>query len=257
METIDQIVESDLHAYVDDQLDVSRRIEVEAFLSENPAIAAKVMADLRVKGELRLALADQPRIYGQEARHAARRLEQALYRRRYLVMFRKAAAIAMFVTAGWIAHVQFGPFGATEVVASVPAPGFVQEAIKAHQTTMLRERMASQHEAADYDPDEIRSATAIMMPEIPKDWSVLDVQIFPSAFGPSVEMAVVPGKGEQMSLFAVRPGNFTVQHVLSLDQESTRAAYWQIGDVAYALVSDSKKPDELSDTAKRLAQTLY
>jgi len=59
MKAIDPIIDADLDAYVDGELDVSRRIQVESYLSENPAIAAKVMADLSMKGELRLALAGE------------------------------------------------------------------------------------------------------------------------------------------------------------------------------------------------------
>ncbi|PLU24301.1 Fis family transcriptional regulator, partial [Sinorhizobium medicae] len=53
----DPILEADLDAYVDDQLDVARRIEVEAYLSAHPNVAARVMSDLRTRDELRLALA--------------------------------------------------------------------------------------------------------------------------------------------------------------------------------------------------------
>ena len=42
----DPITEDDLHAYVDDQLDATRRIEVEEHLAHNPEAAARVMADL-------------------------------------------------------------------------------------------------------------------------------------------------------------------------------------------------------------------
>ncbi|MGO7465393.1 anti-sigma factor, partial [Rhizobium ruizarguesonis] len=53
------LLDADLNAYVDGELDVARRIQVESYISENPAIAAKVMADLSVRGEMRLALAGE------------------------------------------------------------------------------------------------------------------------------------------------------------------------------------------------------
>ena len=40
MTSNDPILETDLNAYVDDQLAVGRRIEVEAYLSERPDTAA-------------------------------------------------------------------------------------------------------------------------------------------------------------------------------------------------------------------------
>ena len=42
---VDPVTDADLDAYVDDQLDVTRRIEVEAFLSTRPEAAARVMSE--------------------------------------------------------------------------------------------------------------------------------------------------------------------------------------------------------------------
>ena len=257
MTSHDPVVEADLHAYVDDQLDVARRIEVEAYLSERPDVAAKVMADLRVRDELRLALAGLQSANRMETREAARRLERSFLRHRSLDVFRRAAMIAMFVGAGWMAHSAFGPLGVSEVVASVPAPDFVHEAVKAHQTEALRRQMSSQIQSPTYDPADIRSATAIVLPELPGEWRVSDAQIFPSAFGPSVELAVEAEEGNRMSLFAVRPGTFAVQNVLMTQQGNTNAAFWQIGEVAYALIAETDDADALANTARKLARTLY
>lgn len=262
MKTNDPIVDFDLDAYVDGQLDLPRRIEVETYLSTHPAIAAKVMADLSIKGELRLALAG-PHPQGRaQTREAARRLQATLSRGRVFSAARRVAAVAALLVAGWVANSHFGPFTPTQVSASVPVPAFVEEAVRAHQTTLLRGRMPSQPEAPDYDPNDIRSATAIVMPEIPRDWRVADVQIFPSAFGPSVEMAIIPVEGPRLSLFAVRPGSFAVQRVLRHSADGVEASYWQIGEVAYALVSDAR-PDggdngsDLEDKALNLFASLY
>lgn len=257
MASNDPVIEADLHAYVDDQLDVGRRIEVEAYLSENPAIAAKVMADLRVRDELRLALAGMPAVVRQETRDAARVLESAFNRPRTIDVMRRAAAVVLLVGAGWIAHGWIAPGSIGEVVASVPPPQFVEEAVRAHQTAELREKMSSQSETSRFDPAEIRSATAIVLPAMPDDWTVRDAQIFPSTYGPSVELEVEPQFGERLSLFAVRPGNFAVQQVLLKQEGQTNAAYWQIGEVAYALISETQNPDRLAEQARKLARTLY
>ncbi len=257
MKIVDPILAGDLDAYVDDQLDVSRRIEVEAYLSEHPESAAQVMADLRIRGELRLALAHGEGPGRHDTREAARRLSQGLSTGRYIAAFQRVAAVAALVAAGWLGNIYLGAFSATEVVASQPPPLFVEEALRAHSTTLLRESMPSQHELMNYDPADIRSATAIVLPDLPESWKVVDVQIFPSALGPSVELVVMPEKGERLSLFAVRPGNFNVQHVLQAEAESLRAAYWQIGDVAYALVTESESAKDLTETARRLSRTLY
>jgi len=77
---VDPVTEADLQAYVEGQLPVARRIEVEAHLCHDRADALRVMEDLRVRDELRLALADMPRMARVSTTDAARRLERGLTR---------------------------------------------------------------------------------------------------------------------------------------------------------------------------------
>ncbi|MDP9807681.1 anti-sigma factor RsiW [Rhizobium tibeticum] len=255
MKAIDPIIDADLDAYVDGELDVARRIQVESFLSENPAIAAKVMADLSMRGELRLALAGESAFGRPDTRDAARRLERGLAYGRILHSVQRIAAVGVLVAAGWVAHTSFGAFTATEVAASVPAPAYVEDAVRAYHTALLRQSVPSQS-VAIYKAEDIRAATAIVMPQLPEDWKIADVQIFPSEFGPSVEMAIKTSQDKQISLFAVRPGAFAVRSVNHVALDKAEAAYWQIGDVAYALVAGDREIN-LDAEADRLARTLY
>ena len=257
---VDPVSDDDLQAYIDDELPVARRIDVEAYLSAHPVEASRVMADLRIRDELRLALADAPRPRAAGTRlaamEAARRLEGALSRQSWLRRMRIAASVALLVGAGWLAHAEFGPLGVSRVVASDLPPAYLEEAVRAHRTTALRAGMNSQGRAADYDPAEIRAATAIVMPTLPQDWRVSDVQVFPSAFGPSVEMAVRTKDFGTVSLFAVRPGSFDVVPATTVPTGDLNAAYWQVGEVAYALVATAETR-ELDRAAARLARSLY
>ncbi|MDM9624604.1 anti-sigma factor [Rhizobium sp. S152] len=255
MKAVDPIIDTDLDAYVDGELGVARRIEVESYLSEHPDIAAKVMADLSVKGELRLALAGESAFGRADTRDAARRLERGLAYGRIFHSVQRIAAVAVLVAAGWTTHTFFGAFTATEVAASVPAPAYVEDAVRAYHTAVLRQSVPSQT-VAGYKPEDIRAATGIVMPQLPADWSISDVQIFPSEFGPSVEMALKTTDGRQLSLFAVRPGAFAVQSVSHIALDNAESAYWQIGDVAYALVADDRNIN-LDQAAEKLARTLY
>ncbi|MGZ9082517.1 MAG: anti-sigma factor family protein [Rhodoplanes sp.] len=253
---VDPITEADLQAYVEDQLPAARRIEVETYLCHNPTDAMRIIADLKIRDELRLALADTPRALRIGTMDAARRLERGLSRDRILRWVRQVAAIIVLIGTGWLAHAQFGPLGVSEVVASAMPPAYVADAVMAHRTTLLRAVIRSQPESPAYDPAEIRSATAIALPTLPGDWTVTDVQIFPSTFGPSVEMAIRTEVFGSMSLFAVRPSTFNVVPATLVQRGDVAAVYWQIGEVAYALVAraDSR---ELDKAATRLAESLY
>ncbi|RVD68731.1 MAG: anti-sigma factor [Mesorhizobium sp.] len=252
---LDPVTDADLDAYVDDQMEVARRIEVEAFLSTQPEVAARVMSDLRTRDELRVALAGKGMARPATA-EAARRLERGLTRDRIFSVLQRAAAAAILVAAGWLANGIFGPAAVTKVVASTQPPAYVEEAVRAHRTTLMREAMTSQREAPDYNPGEIRAATAIVMPSLPGDWKVRDVQIYPSRFGPSVEMALETKDLGLVSLFAIRPGTFDVVKPAVAPSGDISSAYFQIGEVAYAVVARSDARD-LDRAAETLARTLY
>ena len=249
----DPIVDADLDAYVDDQLEPSRRIEVEAYLSARPELAAQVMGDLRTRDELRLALVATHIAPKPATNAAARKLSRGLANRRHARIFQKAASIAILVAGGWLAHSAMAPISVT---ASTPPPAFVADALRAHDTTLVRAAMASQPEVSAYDEIEIRAATGIVMPDLPEGWKVLDAQIYPSQFGPSVELALESKELGMTSLFAVRPGSFDVVDVTVDGSGANTAAYWQIGEVAYALIAKADKKD-LDRAAERLADTLY
>lgn len=253
---VDPVTEADLQAYVEDQLPMERRIAVEAYLCNSPADAMRVIADLRVRDELRLALGGMPLAGRVATTEAARRLERGLARGRLFQRFRQVAAVVALVGVGWLAHGQFGSMVVSEVVASAIPPAYVGDAMQAHRATSVRFGMRSQPEVPNYDPAEIRAATGIVLPALPEDWAVTDVQIFPSSFGPSVEMAIRAGSFGTASLFVVRPGPFDVTSPSVTRRDDLAAAYWQTGEVAYALVAKADAR-ELDRAATHLSQSLY
>lgn len=254
MHKSDAVDPLELAAYVDDQLDASSRIAVEHALSHNPAAAAEVMADLRVRDELRLALAGAETNSLPQTSDLARRLQGRLNRGRFFRKVRPLMVASLLLAAGWLANGQLGQFSTLQASSDVPV--FVADAIAANRTSSLRARMISQIEAPDYDADELLAETAIRMPSLSADWSVTDVQVFPSRFGPSVEMAVDAGTLGAISIFAVRPGEFVSAEPVTVEVEDTVTAYWQFGDIAYALVAQAE-PRAVSAAANTLLDTLY
>jgi len=163
----------------------------------------------------------------------------------------------LLVGAGWFAHAELDALGVSDVEASPQPPAYVGAAVMAHRTVLLRAEMASQPEVRTFDPQEIRAATAVVLPELPTGWQVRDVQVFPSAYGPSVEMALQSPELGAASLFAVRPGSFDVVAPTVTTEGELSAAHWQVGDVAYALVAATGDGDDLDRAAERLSRALH
>jgi anti-sigma factor RsiW len=255
---LDPISEADINAYVDDQLDMRRRIEVEDHLAHHPSVAARVMADLRGRDELRLAFPNPPTWVRVETVDVARRLERGLTRTRMLVGLQRVAAVAVLIGVGWFAHAELGALSIGASIASPTPPAFVADAVMSHRTALTRAAMHSQPRDARYDSDEIRAATAITLPELPRDWRARDVEIFPSQYGPSVEIAIETGDElGTLSLFAVRPGDFAVASPTLTRMGDEAVAYWQMGETAYALTGKATDSDDLDRAAVKLSEMLY
>jgi anti-sigma factor RsiW len=230
----DPITEADLLGYVDDQLDMTRRIEVEDYLAHHPDDATRIMADLGARDALRLALATSITPAPMRTIDAARRLERALAWREIGQRMQRAAAIALLIGTGWFAHSQVG-LGITDSEASPKPPGFVEDALHSHQTALLRARMVSQPETTQYDPVEITRETGIQLPPLPREWRVLDTQVFPSGDGYGIEVEIDAGDLDRASLFAAQVPGFDVIAPTVARFDQARTVYWQTGQLAYAL----------------------
>lgn len=236
-EPIDSV---ELMAYADEQLDTTRRMAVEHWLSQNPDEAAQVLADMRLRSALRIVLAGDHVEPSAKTERLARRLDSRLRRQLLFSRMRPLLAASVLLTLGWLAHDQAGNSSA---LASSDVPGYVSAAVEAHHTTELRASMQSQVQGTEYDPAELLARTDLKLPPLPQGWAITDVQVYPSNYGPSVEVAVETAEFGLLSIFAARPGQFLIIPPRTRYVEDTTTAYWQLGDVAYALVSTGKQDD--------------
>lgn len=248
---IDPITDGDLTAYIDGQLDMMRRLDVEAHLAENPETAARVMAELHDRDALRAAFALQPGPGPERNRQVARRLDRSMRWRRVGARLKRAAAIAVMVGAGWLAHDEVGRFGVPGTIAAPVDPTLIEDAQQARQVTQMRARIASQHGNGAYDRAAIEAATGIQLPSLPESWTVRDVQIFPARHGTGVEIVADAGSLGEISLFAThRRGNGPLNEIAQAGDGTT--VYWNSGRSAYALSGNSDE-DTLRATAARIA----
>ena len=234
MITEDPIGEVDLCAYVDDQLDPARRIEVERWLSRNPEAAARIMADLSLRDALRFGLAGcaTPTTRVVDAARALDRRLRWVGVRRLLPRMGMAAAVALGLALGGD---EISEMFSTSAHA---APLFIDEAVMSHRVSLVRAQMRSQPESPAIDAREIRDSVQLALPQLPAGWRVLDAQVFPSDDGPSVQVAVDPGDGTAMSLFAVRARGSVPEKPAVVRRGAQAVAYWREGDTAYALTGN-------------------
>jgi anti-sigma factor RsiW len=236
---IDPITEAELHAYIDAQLDGASCVEVEEHLARNPALAARVMADMHARHLLRLAFhADDTRPSAKTA-DAARRLERAFAWRSVSLRLRSLAACALLVGAGWFAHSEAGLFRMGDAYAR---PGFIEDAARSHEVALVRSHMASQRGAAAYDAEEIRAATGISLPRLPLGWRVIDTEVFPASSGESVELTVEAAELGRVWLFAARPpANADEIPLAAISGPQTTTVYWQKKESAFALTGSASE----------------
>ncbi len=250
----DPVTEEDLLAYVDDQLDAARRIEVEEHLARDPEAAARVMADLKDRDALRLLHSASLSRPPEAMLGAAVQLERALAWQDLWQKLRRIAAVVTLIGFGWFAHGQVG-LGISHSEASPKPPAFVEDALHSHETGLLRARMVSQPEVEAYDPAEILAATGIRLPALPDDWQIRDAQVFPSRYGHSIEIVVDARDLGRVSLFAAQAPAFDVIPPTLARFDTAKAVYWQTGPLAYALTGTGSDK-ALERAALRLSRKL-
>ncbi|WP_435170942.1 anti-sigma factor family protein [Falsirhodobacter sp. 1013] len=242
------VTPEDLTAYVDDQLDPWQKVAVEDWLARHPKEAAGVMADLRLRNELRLAV---PVAQGPDDQRLARAHLRA---RRRQWMTRAGSVTALAASMLLAVGIVIGPFGIHEGIAASPPPTFVQGALSARDASVLRLAMVSAPEVLHVDRLELRAMTGIVVPDVPETWVVRDVQIFPSPEGPGVEMVFDTPLHGRMSMFSVRSSE-EARYSGSLQRGSLGVAWFRKNDVVYIL-SGPGSATTLDTTARDLASTL-
>lgn len=161
----------------------------------------------------------------------------------------RAAAMAALLATGWIARGELGEFP-----QAAQASPFLDEAAASHRAGLLRRNMTSQVESATLNADEIRRSTGIVLPTLPSSWRVTDVQLFPTADSPAIAMSVTTPAGEQLSFFADRAETPAEARPLLARREGEVIAYWEAGDMAYALTGQAE-PRRILRLAAEIAPT--
>ena len=106
------------------------------------------------------------------------------------------------------------------------------------------------------DPEPIPELLTLVNPwnQVPEDWTVTDVQLYPTERGPALLMAVQTLEGDRLSIFLQRRTNGAPEQPDAIREGAQSVAYWRRGDMSYALVGESE-PGEMDARAEVLART--
>lgn len=143
----------------------------------------------------------------------------------------RAAGIAALIATGWIARGELGEFPQAAQASS----SFIDEAMASRRAVLLRQAMRSQVESARLDRGEIERSAGLVLPQLPAGWRVTDVQLVPSPGSPAIVMSLTTPEGRPVSLFADRAETPAGATPLIARRGSDAVAYWEQGDMAYAL----------------------
>lgn len=239
------ITEIDLHAYVDGQLETSRRAEVEAFLAAHPDVVAEVQA-WRMQNQ---SLHD---IYDNVLNEPVPlRLTGTLRSRRWPRGIAAGVAwLSCGLAAGWLAHGWMqGP---------AQPRTFAQNALAAHVLYTAEQRhpveVTAQQEAHLVAWLSKRLSAPIRAPKLQEQgFGLLGGRLLPGQDGPLAQLMYESDKGERLTL--------TVRHASQaqsetgfkvMEQGGNRAFYWIDSEYGYALSGSIDKRKLLE-----IAQAVY
>ena len=132
---------------------------------------------------------------------------------------------------------------------------FIKEALQSHKVAEMR-AVLRRSPPTVFNVGEVGSFARIALPVLPQGWRITDVQLFPSDSGPSLQMTITNDVSRPVSLFAVRDDGVAPAKPAVLTRDGKTVAYWQEGELAYALISKKKQPAELDRLAEDIADNV-
>lgn len=225
--------EDELHAYVDDRLEPTRRAEVQAWLTANPEQAARIEGWRNDARRLRTALAgfgDQPRAAQLDRGQLQRRVRQRRQRR-----LASAAVLLLALGIGGV-----GGWQARQVtLAGNELP--MADAVQAH-------RLFAGSEALDIqasDPTQLRDwlgrhfSRVGQLPDLTGyGFQPVGARLLSNEQGPAALLVFQDRQGQRISLFLRSPGErFERMPQGQRVDGQLEARYWSHGAYNFALVS--------------------
>lgn len=245
------ISESDLHAYVDGELDRSRRSEVEAHVATQPEDAARVAAYARLNEGLRARydeILEEP-VPARLTRRPAYRASRIL---------RYAAAVG-WLTLGGLAGWQLHGWQARDDRAATPA--WARRAAVAHIVYSPEVRHPVEV-GADQEDHLVawlskRLGTPLRIPNLNGiGYGLVGGRLLPGERGPAAQFMYQDSQGQRLTLYVRANREQSRETAFRFAQDGpVRVFYWVDRGLGFALSAELEK-DELLKVANALYQQL-
>ncbi|WP_119462478.1 anti-sigma factor family protein [Rhodospirillaceae bacterium SYSU D60014] len=245
-----KIEESDLHAFVDDRLDDARAEAVMTYLEANPQEMTRVREFMEQKQLLLEGLdaiaATAANSYTDQLRD---RLAGKLAGRPSFVWLRTAAAVALLIGSGWLAHMMYQTHVEEEI------PNLVEDAAQVHQIFAADQNRAV--EIPGSDRNELVTSFAVhlgepvSLPDLsPIGLALVGGRLLGTEEGPLAQLIYEDGSGRRLTLCMAVQDTEAGTEVHLVEVDGLNAGYWQNGDLTYAVVAETAPEQLLSIVAE-------
>jgi len=246
------VSEDQLHAYVDNELPATARLDVEQALAECPLSKASVNVWREQKRMLHARF--DPVL---SAPHELYVPVRSAWRGSWQALAASVAALAVGLVAGWVGHDRYAH--TTTAVADDSARRFAASAVLAHAVFVPEVRHAVEV-PADQETHLVnwlskRLAAPVRVPHLaPTGWDLLGGRLLPGEPGPLAQFMYQDKGGRRLTLLVshkVAPEGATSAFRYE-QRERIGVFYWVDGAYNYALSADLPRAELLA-----LADTVY
>ena len=261
--------DSDLHAYVDGQLDSARRIEVETWLAEDEEAARRVDA-YRAQNAALHSLFDGILKEPPDARHVdmGRQLGEVLDNRARRPWWtqtgwqRLAAAVTLMVAgagAGWLSHGETPSAPVTQAQTTAPLQAFDEEATQAHSfyaNSRFEVEMGADNQDALNTWLSERLGKPVFGPDLAGiGYRLIGGRSLPAEGGAVAQYMYQTDGGKRLTLFVGSPKADQPSAFSFAKHGEIASFYWVEGPLSYALVGHFER-DQLMTIAQLVHQKL-
>lgn len=243
-------IETDIAAFINDQLDGEQRYAVAEHLSRHPGRAAEVMAEMRLTEGLRLAMAAVESPPPPQMRLAASRLETGLAQRQSLRRWLPFAAAAAMFVMGWTAQ---GLYPRTPDAPSGDIARLFETALDVQDAVSLRIALSNDLGPMPKDPTRIAARLGIDLPRLPQGWSIRAAQIVATPERPGVALVIeTPDLGEILLFSVLRSVDGPDMPATATARGDGALAFFERNRTAFVLVDNSGTATDLRRGAEVL-----